>query len=312
MARKIKHDIVKRWEGNPVIDINDISFHCANIYNAGCIKVKNKYIYLISFESLNGCTNIYYGESRDGIHIEVDDTPLISPEKTGSLATFEKHGVLDARITHIDDKYYIVYLAKSEHGFILCLAETKDFKTINKKGIISQPDTKAGTLFPKKFKGRYARLERPNSGGSIWISYSYDLLNWGESEVVLSPRAGFWDSHHVGCSTVPLEIKEGWLIFYYGVKKTSAGFLTRIGAAILDKDNPASRVINRSNEPVLSPRETYERIGDINNLVFSCGAICEKDNTIKLYYGVSDNCLCVGETSVSEIIETCTESEREY
>ena len=312
MPRKTAHDITHRWEGNPVIDINDISFSCANIYSAGCLKINGKYIYLITFESLNGCTHIYYGESIDGIRIEVDDHPILSPDKTGFLAEYEKRGILDARITPFDGKYYIIYMAKSKHGFVLCLAETEDFKSIQKKGIISQPDTKAGALFPKKINGRYARLERPNSGGSIWISYSHDLLTWGGSEVVLSPRPGYWDVHHIGCSTVPLEINEGWLIFYYGVKKTSAGFLTRLGTAILNKENPAAKIIGRSNEPVLSPREPYERIGDIQNLVFSCGAIYEENSAIKLYYGASDNCLCLGTTTLKEIIDTCLESEKEY
>lgn len=312
MPDKIVHDIIKRQDDNPILDISDISFRCANIYSAGCIKVKDKYVFLITFEALNGCTHIYYGESTDGIHIKVDDQPIINPETSGPLAELEKHGVLDARITALDGKYYIIYLAKSKHGFVLCLAETADFKTIIKKGIISQPDTKAGALFPRKIKGRYARLERPNSGGSIWISYSPDLLNWGESEVVLSPRSGFWDSNHIGCATVPVEIPEGWLIFYYGVKKTSAGYLTRIGTAILNKENPADTIIDCSNEPVLSPRESYERIGDINNLVFSCGAIFEENGDIKLYYGASDNCLCMGTTTIRDIICTCVESEKEF
>ncbi len=312
MPGKVTHDIIHRWEGNPVIDINDISFRCANIYSAGCLKVNGKFIYLITFESLNGCTHIYYGESVDGIRIEVDDRPILSPDKTGLLAAYEERGILDARITPLDGKYYIIYLAKSKHGFVLCLAETEDFKTIQKRGLISQPDTKAGALFPKKINGKYARLERPNSGGSIWISYSHDLLTWGESEVVLSPRSGYWDAHHIGCSTVPLEISEGWLVFYYGVKKTSGGFLTRLGTAILDKKNPASTIVGRSNEPVLSPRELYERIGDIQNLVFSCGAIYEENSAVKLYYGASDNCLYLGTTTLKEIIDTCFESEKEY
>ncbi|KKK56822.1 hypothetical protein LCGC14_3060700, partial [marine sediment metagenome] len=59
MPRKTTHDIIHRWEGNPVIDINDISFRCANIYSAGSLKIDGKYIYLITFESLNGCTHIY-------------------------------------------------------------------------------------------------------------------------------------------------------------------------------------------------------------------------------------------------------------
>jgi predicted GH43/DUF377 family glycosyl hydrolase len=186
-----------------------------------------------------------------------------------------------------------------------------DFKKVERLGIISEPETKAGALFPAKFKGRYARLERPRQSGSIWISYSKDLLTWGEMEVVLGPRRGFWDTDRIGCAVPPILIDEGWLLIYYSVKKTSAGPITRIGAAVLDKKNP-SKMVSRSNIPILSPREDYERIGDINNLVFSTGAILEDDGELKIYYGVADNCVCLGTTKLSEIISFCDESIKEY
>ncbi|MCK4422513.1 MAG: glycosidase, partial [Candidatus Omnitrophica bacterium] len=130
-------------------------------------------------------------------------------------------------------------------------------------------------------------------------------------EVLLTPRDGFWDSNHIGCAAPPIETKKGWLVFYYGVKNTSAGPLTRIGAVILDKQDPLL-VVGRSNIPILSPKEPYERIGDINNLVFSCGAILEKDENIKLYYGASDNCLCLGTVPLNEIIEACMQTKSEF
>jgi predicted GH43/DUF377 family glycosyl hydrolase len=311
MSRKIKRDVIHRWEGNPVIDVENLTFRCTNMYNAGCIKKGKKYVLLITIEHLDGRSAIYLAESEDGYHFKVSNKPFIAAAKHGSHLEYEKRGVLDARITPFNREYYIIYLSESRHGILLNLSKTKDFKKIEKLGVISEPDTKAGALFPKKINGKYARLERPNCGGSIWISYSNDLMAWGEGEVVLCPREGFWDSGHIGCATVPMEIEQGWLIFYYGVKNTSAGRLTRLGAAILDRENPAV-LVERSNIPVLSPREHYERVGDINNLVFSCGAILEKDNSIKLYYGAADNVLCVGTTTLSEINETCTQSHGEY
>ncbi len=261
---------------------------------------------------LDGCTSIYYAESKDGLYFDVSDKPFLSPEKDGPLKEYEEIGVLDARITFLDKSYYLVYLAESRHGILLSLAKTEDFKSVEKLGIISQPDTKAGALFPKKINGKYARLGRPNAGGSIWISYSEDLLTWGESEVVLTPRKGYWDSNHIGCAAPPIEMEQGWLVFYYGVKRTSGGTLSRIGTVILDKENPASNIVGRSNIPVLSPREPYECIGDISNMVFSCGAILEENNSIKLYYGTSDNCICLGYTTLDEIIETCMQSKRDF
>ena len=95
-------------------------------------------------------------------------------------------------------------------------------------------------------------------------------------------------------------------MLYYGIKDTSAGPLFRIGAAFLDPDNPA-KVLSRTNIPILSPRERYERVGDVPNLIFSCGAILE-DEKLLLYYGASDSCICLGSTTIDEIDQECLES----
>ena len=120
----------------------------------------------------------------------------------------------------------------------------------------------------------------------------------------MTPRGGFWDPSRIGTATPPIEISEGWLIVYYGVKDTSAGPLFRLGAAILDKENPA-KVVGRTNVPILSPRENYERIGDVPNLVFSCGAILEPNGELKLYYGASNSCICIGTTDIGAIVAAC-------
>ena len=73
----------------------------------------------------------------------------------------------------------------------------------------------------------------------------------------------------MGCAAPPIEIDEGWLLIYYGVRNTSGGPIFRLGAAVLDRDDP-SKVLKRSDIPILSPRERYERVGDIGNIVFCC------------------------------------------
>jgi beta-1,4-mannooligosaccharide/beta-1,4-mannosyl-N-acetylglucosamine phosphorylase len=70
--------------------------------------------------------------------------------------------------------------------------------------------------------------------------------------------------------------------------------------------------VGRTNVPILSPREMYERIGDVGNLVFSCGAIVESNNEVKIYYGAANSCICVGVTTVQEIVNTCLAAEEEF
>jgi len=39
MRKKFSYDIVHRWEGNPIITIDDLPFRCIDICNAGAVKV---------------------------------------------------------------------------------------------------------------------------------------------------------------------------------------------------------------------------------------------------------------------------------
>ena len=56
----------------------------------------------------------------------------------------------------------------------------------------------------------------------------------------------------------------------------------------------------------VASREYYELVGDVNNVVFSCGAILEDNNELKIYYGASDTCICVGTANVNELMQFCT------
>jgi len=100
-------------------------------------------------------------------------------------------------------------------------------------------------------------------------------------------------------------------LIYYGAKETSAGPIYRIGAVILDRDDPA-KVIGRSNVSILAPREKYERVGDLPNIIFSVGAICKDDSDLHIFYGAADSCICGGSTTVQEIVDLCMEGKKGY
>ncbi len=311
MGRMRGPDIVHRWEGNPVISPEDVPFRIADICNAGVVKVEDEYVLLITIQGLQGFYSIHTARSRDGYHFEFEDEPLMGPSGESPDPSCDEEGVLDARITPLDGSFYVVYNAVSRNGFRLGLAQSDDFRSIRRLGIISEPDAKGGTLFPEKINGKFARLERPWEGGSIWISYSEDLVYWGESQFVMGPRGGYWDLNRVGAATPPVRIDQGWFFLYYGIKETSAGPLFRLGAAILDHENPR-KVAGRTNVPILSPRTPLERLGDVPNLVFSCGALIEPNNEVKVYYGAANSCICLGVTSVEEIVRACSESVKEF
>lgn len=306
MRRRFGRDVVERWYKNPIITLENVPFPCNTVFNAGATKFGDEYILLMRVEDLAGRSVLALARSDDGYHFSVDPVPAMEPSKEEPYRSYERRGIEDPRITYLEGTYYIMYTAYSRYGARLALAKTSDFKNFERIGLISQPENKDGCLFPRKINGRYVRLDRPFGGGTgnMWVSYSDDLLHWGDSEVVMTTRAGFWDSDRIGACAPPIETEHGWLEIYHGVKNTAAGPLYRMGAVLLDLENPA-KVLCRSAVPILTPREYYERVGDVGNVVFSCGAILEDEGRLRIYYGAADTCICLGFANVGDLIDRC-------
>jgi predicted GH43/DUF377 family glycosyl hydrolase len=299
-------NIVERYPGNPIITLEGLPFPSNTVFNAAAAKYQDQYLLLLRIENLVGRSIFALGRSDDGLSFTVDPKWAMSPSGEEPFRTYEALGIEDPRITFMDGVYYIMYTAYSTHGARLALAKTTDFQNYERIALISEPNNKNGALFPRKINGRYARLDRPSSGGygAIWISYSDDLIAWYDSEVVATPRSGYWDTDRIGAGVPPIELDYAWLEIYHGVKNTSFGPIYRMGAVLLDIENPA-QVIARSAVPILSPREMYERVGDVGNVVFACGAIPEEDGTLKLYYGAADTYICVGTATITDIVDAC-------
>ncbi len=170
------------------------------------------------------------------------------------------------------------------------------------------PEDKDAAVFSRRFGNRYAMLHRPvstgSSGAHIWLSFSPDLIHWGEHQVLLHARRGaWWDANKIGLGPPPLETPEGWLILYHGVRTTAGGCLYRLGLALLDLENPA-RVLRRSDEWVFAPETPYESQGDVNGVVFPCGWILDKPSgIIRLYYGGADTCLALATAQLSDVLD---------
>jgi beta-1,4-mannooligosaccharide/beta-1,4-mannosyl-N-acetylglucosamine phosphorylase len=306
MQKTLEETLFVRSSLNPLITVKDLPCQANAVFNAGVADLGDEVLLLLRVESSSGRSHLIVARSKDGIRgWQVEDLALLHP---ADGCPYETSGVEDCRITWVEelDSWVVAYVAYTDQGPGVALAKTRDFRSVERIGLVLPPEDKNAALFPRRFDGLYAMLHRPSvGGGSIWISYSPDLLFWGKPALLLPARGGpWWDACRVGTGPPPIETEAGWLLIYHGVKEVAGGPIYRMGAALLDRDEP-HRLVGRARRWLLSPEEDYERTGDAPNVVFSCGGIVRGDE-LWTYYGAADCRLCLATANIPEILEAVT------
>ena len=225
---------------------------------------------------------------------------------------WEKWGLEDPRIFRIDGKNYITYTACDNHrarvGFAIA---NDDFTEIDKIGIVPALQfDKDAFLFPERINGKLAYVHRfePN----IQIDYfdSFDELfeedNWNnytpdENGSVALVGEQEWEKMKVGGSVPPIKTELGWLFIYHGVSDDRWPFCYRAGAALLDLNDP-HKILARLPYPILEPTAEYEIKGDVNNVVFPCGAY-EYNGYLYLVYGGADKVTALARCPMKNILD---------
>ncbi len=304
--------LIERYKNNPILGRDDVPYRVATVHNAGVVKYNDKYIMIFRSHKLNGRSILGLAESDDGFNFKVDKDPFMVPATEEPFKEYEEYGVEDPRIIFIDGEYLITYSAYSKHGVRVGLAKTKDFKTVQRFSLITEADYRNVVIFPEKFNGLYARLDRPHSEispWSVWISYSPDLKFWGESKLIMKPMQYHWDEMKIGPGAPPIKTKRGWLNIYHGVFPTMDGCVYRLGVALHDLEDP-SKIIAVGDEWILQPEKEYEITGYVHNVVFSCGAVPEEDGTVKIYWGGADKVMCAGTAILEDLVDHCLNNPR--
>ena len=112
-------------------------------------------------------------------------------------------------------------------------------------------------------------------------------------------RPGKWDSERVGAGAAPIKTDRGWLAIYHGADDNHRYCL---GALLLNLKDP-TKILARSEEPIMEPSTEYEKHGFFNNVIFTNGHVVRGDE-ILLYYGAADKVICGASLSVKEILST--------
>lgn len=240
---------------------------------------------------------ILFSDNGIDFYEDADYPPLFGE------GVYEAYGIEDCRVSQIEDTYYLTYTMVSSNGVGVGLRTTTDWRNFEKKGMIFSPHNKDCAIFEEKINANYYALHRPSSpelgGNYIWLANSPDAVHWGNHKCIAKTRKGKFDSKRLGAGAAPIKTDKGWLEIYHGATEKNKYSL---GAILLDLNNP-SVVIARSEKPIMEPIAEYEQTGFFGNVVFTNGHIVDGDS-VSVYYGASDEHVCLANFSIKEILKT--------
>jgi len=297
---------VWRYTGNPVIHRHEMP-KANSIFNSAVVPFNGGFAGVFRCDSRALSMDLYAGFSDDGLKWRINTEPIKFIGADEEILKREYR--YDARVCFIEDRYYITW-CNGYHGPTIGVGYTFDFKTFYQLENAFLPYNRNGVLFPRKIGGYYAMLSRPSDTGhtpfgDIFYSKSPDMEFWGHHRYVMGiikDDKSAWQSTKIGAGPTPIETDEGWLLIYHGVITTCNGFVYRMGAALLDLDEPW-KVKYRSKFYIMGPEELYECVGDVPNVVFPCAALTDADTgRIAIYYGCADTVTGLAFTTVDDLI----------
>lgn len=304
-----KPEPFRRHPANPILTAADWPHSVNAVFNPAAVEIDGETVLLARVEARTGISKLTVARSANGIdNWQIDEAPLLAPNEEHFE---EQWGFEDPRAVWVEelDTHVITCTAYGPMGPSVYLAKSKDFRTVERVGVIVTPEDKNAALLPERVGGKWILFHRPTSGfgtlhPGISLSRSPDLVNWSAAETVMEPRTGaWWDSLRIGIGPPLIKTEHGWLLIYHGVKETVSGGIYRVGLALLDLEEPA-HVLRRASNWVLAPREPYERAGDVPNAIFPCGVIHDHERgELRLYYGGADTTICLATASFDEVLD---------
>ncbi len=195
------------------------------------------------------------------------------------------------------------------------IARTRDLATWERLADLTtaSPQQRNVVLHPEFVNGTYAFYTRPQDG--FIEAGSGGGIGWGlserieeaviEHETIVHDRAYHTISElKNGLGPAPIQTPHGWLQLAHGVRGTAAGLRYVLYAFLTDLDEPW-RVTHAPGGYLLAPAGD-EVVGDVSNVVFSCGWIARPDGDLFIYYASSDTRCHVATTTVERLLDYCT------
>ncbi len=289
------------------------------MFNSGALYLEGRYVLVARVEGADRKSFFAIAESDSPTEgFRCRDYPLRLPDTCP-----EETNVYDMRLTqHEDGWIYGVFCSESKDTADTDLSaavaaagivRTRDLVTwqrLPNLTTLRSPQQRNVVLHPAFVDGQYAFYTRPmdgfiqtGSGGGIGFGLCPDITHAViDQERIIAPRR-----YHTiteaknGAGAVPIKTPRGWLHIAHGVRNTAAGLRYVLYAFATALEDPA-RVIAEPGGMLLGPLGG-ERVGDVSNVAFTNGAVCNDAGEIYIYYASSDTRLHVAKTDVNRLCD---------
>ena len=306
---------------NPFL-MERIGIHAA--FNSGAIKWNGRYLLVVRVEADDRKSFFAVAESPNGVdNFRFWPRPITMPEY-GEPAT----NVYDMRLTaHEDGWFYGLFcVERKDHKLesdlsaatAACgIARTKDFVNWERlPDLKSRSQQRNVCLHPQFVNGKYALYTRPQdgfidagSGGGIGWALIDDITNAEvkEEKIISERRYHTITEVKNGEGPHPIRTDKGWLHLAHGVRGCASGLRYVLYLYMTSLEDP-SKVIAQPSGFFLAPEED-EYIGDVMNVLFANGWICDENGKVFIYYASSDTRMHVATSTVERLVDYCLNTE---
>ena len=310
-----RYDLHK--ETNPYL-MERFGIHAA--FNSGAIKFGGKYVLVARVEGADRKSFFALAESPNGIdNFRFRSRPVTMPEY-GEPAT----NIYDMRLTaHEDGWIYGIFCVerkdKDHPGDLSAavasagVARTKDLVNWERlPDIESVSQQRNVVLHPEFVDGKYALYTRPQDGfidAGSGAGIGWALVESMEHAVITEEKVLSHRFYHTikecknGEGPHPIKTSSGWLHLAHGVRGCASGLRYVLYLYMTALDDP-SKVIAEPAGFFMAP-EGAEYQGDVMNVLFSNGWICDPDGKVFIYYASSDTRMHVATSSVDRLVDYC-------
>ncbi len=338
--------VLNRFPQNPVLSPDpEHWWESQAVFNPAALVIGGRVHLLYRALGRDGVSRIGYASSADGINFDQRlPHPVYAAESYEEARTHHPYtsparlsydtvsyasgggwgGCEDPRAVNINGTIYMTFnMFNGWESMRVAFTSIDEYNLLHAKGLWNRfsylsregDRQKNWVLFPEKIGGKFALFHNLDRGDATRVHLTYlDTLDSSQaptSEEAPDPQRlpdhqVAWHYRTRSAAAPPLKTKDGWLLLYHATDPNEAHVGYKLGALLLDLNDP-TKVLYRSNRPVLEPKEWYENDWK-PGVIYVSGAVIVKGDLI-VYYGGGDKYVAAAKTNLQDFLHKLTSNQ---